>query len=113
MKNTVASRRSALKLMSMAAAAAVLGETVAGGADAPALVPLTSDDPTAKALGYVNNTNLVDAATNPTHQPSQHCGTCVQYQGKPGAARGGCNIYPGKSVSVNGWCRVWTAKPAT
>jgi hypothetical protein len=113
MKNPVAARRAAIKLISVTAAAAVLGEKFASGADAPALVPLTIADPSAKALGYVDNTNTVDAASNPTHTPSQHCSDCLQFQGKPGAARGGCSIYPGKSVSATGWCRAWVAKPGT
>jgi hypothetical protein len=74
----------------------------------PALDP---SDPTAKALGYVNDSTKVDAATNPTHKPDQKCGTCAQFQGKPGDARGGCNIFAGHSVSSGGWCKVWAKKP--
>ncbi len=76
--------------------------------DLPALDP---NDPTAKALGYTNDSSKVDATKNPTHKPEQKCGTCAQFQGKPGDARGGCNIFAGKSVSANGWCKVWAKKP--
>ena len=68
-------------------------------------------DPTAKALGFVNDSSKVDAASNPTHKPDQKCSTCAQFQGKPGDARGGCNIFAGKSVPAGGWCRVWAKKP--
>jgi hypothetical protein len=77
-------------------------------ADLPALDPA---DPTAKALGFVNDSSKVDAASNPTHKPDQKCATCAQFQGKAGDARGGCNIFAGKSVPSGGWCRVWAKKP--
>jgi hypothetical protein len=81
----------------------------AAAADLPALDPA---DPTAKALGFVTDSSKVVAAANPTHKPDQKCGTCAQFQGKAGDARGGCNIFAGKSVPVGGWCRVWAKKPA-
>jgi hypothetical protein len=78
-------------------------------ADLPALDPA---DPTAKALGFVNDTTKVDDAANPTHKATQKCGVCAQFQGKAGDARGGCNIFAGKSVPQGGWCKVFAAKPA-
>jgi hypothetical protein len=104
-----------LKMMSAGAAAVLAGaqRPSAGAAATPALVPLTSADPTAKALGYSDDTTKVNASAYPTHQADQKCSICVQFQGKSGDARGGCNIYPGKSVSANGWCSVWAKKPAT
>jgi hypothetical protein len=89
----------------------VLG-LIANSATAADLPPLDPNDPTAKALGFVNDTTKVVAADNPTHKPTQKCGTCAQYQGKPGDARGGCNIFVGKSVPQGGWCKTWAAKPA-
>jgi hypothetical protein len=80
----------------------------AAAADLP---PLDPNDPTAKALGFTADTTKVDAGTNPTHQPTQRCGTCAQFQGKPGDARGGCNIFTGHSVPQGGWCKVWAQKP--
>jgi High potential iron-sulfur protein len=78
---------------------------------AAALPALDPNDPTAKALGFVSDTTKVDAATNPTHKPTQKCGVCAQFQGKTGDASGGCNIFTGKSVPQNGWCKVWAQKP--
>jgi hypothetical protein len=77
----------------------------------PALVPLSGADPSAKALGYVEDSTKVDAKANPTHKPEQICATCVQFQGSSSDARAACNIYPGKSVSSRGWCKVWAQKP--
>jgi High potential iron-sulfur protein len=73
--------------------------------------PLDPDDPAAVALGFVTDTTKVDASVNPAHQPMQKCGTCSQFQGKPGDARGGCNIFAGHSVPQGGWCKVWAQKP--
>jgi hypothetical protein len=112
MNDEVAGRRALIKLLSVGAVAVLAGARVPRANAAAALVPLTGADPTAQALGYTDDSAKVDAAANPTHKAAQKCSTCVQYQGKPGDARGGCNIYAGKSVAANGWCRVWAAKPA-
>lgn len=69
-------------------------------ASAATLPPLDPNDPTAKALGYVN------AST----KPDQKCATCAQFQGQAADARGGCNIFAGKSVAGGGWCSVWAKK---
>ncbi len=79
-------------------------------ANAAGLPPLDPSDPTATALGFVTDSTKVNAAANPTHQAGQKCGTCAQFQGKPGDASGGCNIFVGKSVPAGGWCKVWAAK---
>lgn len=69
-------------------------------ASAATLPPLDPSDPTAKALGYVNDSAKAD----------QKCAGCAQFQGQPADPRGGCNIFPGKSVSAGGWCSVWAKK---
>jgi hypothetical protein len=108
-----ASRRALIKLLSAGAVAVLSGGRIMTASAAAALVPLTSADPTAQALGYVDDSSKVDAAARPTHKPDQKCSNCVQYQGQPGDARGGCNIYAGKSVAAGGWCTVWAKKPGT
>jgi hypothetical protein len=80
-------------------------------AAAAELTPLDPNDPTAKALGFINDSAKVDASANPTHKPNQKCGNCAQYQGKAGDARGGCAIFAGHSVPEGGWCRTWAQKP--
>ncbi len=90
-------------------AAQLMGGTMAN-ADATAL---DANDPTAKALGFVSDTNKVDGTANPTHKPDQKCSNCAQYQGKLADAVGGCNIFAGKTVPAGGWCKVWAKKPGT
>jgi hypothetical protein len=113
MKSNLLARRSLVKAM-VAGVVAVPGAALwrdAVAADAAPLVALKPDDPTAKALGYVEDSTKVDAKANPAHKPEQSCSSCVQYKGKVGDARGGCNLFAGKSVSSHGWCKVWAQKP--
>jgi len=84
---------------------------LASRAGAAGLPPLDPADPTAKALGFVTDSTKVDASSNPTHTAAQKCGTCAQFQGKPGEARGGCNIFAGHSVPQGGWCKAYAPKP--
>lgn len=58
------------------------------------------DDPTAKALAYVEK-----SAT-----PGKTCSNCSLYTGTGGAS-GPCAIFPGKEVASGGWCKSWAAKP--
>jgi High potential iron-sulfur protein len=77
---------------------------------APELPPLDTKDPTASALGYVEDTTKVDDKANPTHKADQKCDNCAQFKGTAGEARGACNIFPGKTVASKGWCKTWTKK---
>jgi hypothetical protein len=79
-------------------------------AAAAALPPLDPSDPTAKALGFVNDGSKVDVKAYPTYKPAQKCGTCAQYQGKVGDATAACTIFAGKSVPQGGWCQVWAQR---
>jgi High potential iron-sulfur protein len=65
------------------------------------LAPPDPSDPTAKALGYVN-----DSA-----KPDQKCANCALFQGAAIDSRGGCSIFAGKSVAAGGWCSGWAKKP--
>ncbi|HEX5442966.1 MAG TPA: high-potential iron-sulfur protein [Pirellulales bacterium] len=74
---------------------------------------VTSDDPTAKALYYVEDATKVDKS-NPLavrYTEGQHCGNCLNLQGDAGAAWRPCNLFPGKLVSSKGWCSLWTKIP--
>jgi hypothetical protein len=82
-------------------------------ARAGGLTPLDPADPTAKSLNFVTEGSKVDTKANPTYKPTQKCGNCTQYQGKPGDSSAGCNIFAGHSVPVNGWCKVWVQKTPT
>jgi hypothetical protein len=105
------SRRAIVKCGLAAGALGTGFSFLANSASAAGLPMLDPSDPTAKSLGFVTDTTKVDAGANPTHKPTQMCGTCAQFQGKPGDATGGCNIFAGHSVPKGGWCKVWAQKP--
>jgi hypothetical protein len=93
------SRRTILKLAgagSVAIAIPSIGPAVAGGH----LPKLKLDDPTAKALAYIEKSET----------PGQWCNNCQLYTGKPDKAWGGCAIFPGKEVAAEGWCKSWVKK---
>ena len=94
------SRRRFLKVAAgTTAAAAVLGglPRFARAADLP---HVTDADPTAKALGYVEDASKT---TNPKHKPGANCSNCQFYSGGP-SGYGPCALFPGKSVNAKGWC---------
>jgi len=103
------SRRDALKqfVLLCGAAGALAPAMNARGADLP---HLSAEDPTAKALGYTEDSKGVDAKKFPTHAAGQMCSTCMQFQGKAGDAYAACTIFAGKQVNANGWCQVWVKK---
>jgi hypothetical protein len=105
------SRRLILKRGVLAIAMVPGASLLSSMAQSADLTPLDPNDPTAKALGFVKDSAKVDAASNPTHQAGQKCGTCAQFQGKAADASGGCNIFAGHAVPQGGWCRVWAQKP--
>jgi hypothetical protein len=88
----------------------VIGFVGAQPAEAAALPLLDPNDATAKSLGFVSNAATVNAAKYPTYKTGQHCGSCVQFGGKPGDAAGPCNIFTGHSVPATGWCSAYVAK---
>lgn len=94
------SRRRFLKLAAGASAAALVISTVPSMARAADLPHLSPADPTAKALGYVENASQT---TNPSHKPGDACANCQFYSGAP-TGFGPCQIFPGKAVSAKGWC---------
>jgi hypothetical protein len=104
------SRRSIVKGGLIAGAMLPMAGLISRNAAAAALPPLDPSDPTAKALGFVNDASKVDAKAYPTFKPGQKCGTCAQYQGKTGDATAACTIFAGKSVPQGGWCQVWAQK---
>jgi High potential iron-sulfur protein len=85
----------------------LLGAADASGADLPLL---DSSDSVAQSLGFVSDASKVAANANPTFKPGQHCGVCMQYQGKPSDATAGCSIYAGHSVPARGWCRAFAQR---
>jgi hypothetical protein len=104
----IESRRRFLKLAAGTAAAAVMIAGLPRSARADDLPHVSEADPTAKALGYVE-----DATTtkDPKHKAGDTCANCQFYSG--GATGfGPCQLFPGKAVSAKGWCISHTAKKA-
>jgi hypothetical protein len=99
-------RRQFLNL-SVGAIAATLAVPKARAADLP---PLSPADPTAKALGYVDDSTTIDAGKTPQHKPGQACANCQQFTKQPGSDRGLCVIFTGKAVSERGWCGAYVPK---
>jgi hypothetical protein len=88
--------------------------TVVGGATAllaaPVLLaegkgPLPPDDPYAKSMGFVVDTNLADGKRYKKHSPDQSCANCQLYKGEPGSAEGPCSFFGHRIVPSTGWCR--------
>lgn len=80
--------------------------TQAAASDLPVLA---NDDPTAKALGYVQDASTVDPAKYPRYADGQACSNCALYMGGD-APQGACSIFPGKAVMAGGWCSVYAPK---
>lgn len=104
----IESRRRFLKLTAGSAVAAMLVGGLPRKARADDLPHVSEADPTAKALGYVE-----DAAT--TKDPKRKTGaTCANCQFYSGAATGygPCQLFLGKAVSAKGWCISYMPKKA-
>jgi hypothetical protein len=76
-------------------------------ADEPHMNPA---DPSAVAVGYVEDAGHVDAKKYPAYAKGQNCENCLQLQGTAGQPYRPCTLFPGKSVAAAGWCSAWTAE---
>jgi High potential iron-sulfur protein len=99
---------SAASLVVLGNANAAEPAKAAAEADLPKL-ELTN--PTAKALGYVEDTKKADQAKYKNHTAEQKCMNCRFMKGDPKKPRMGCTLFAGKSVASQGWCASWV-KPA-
>ena len=102
------SRRRFLKVAAGTTVAAVVVGGLPRFARAADLPHVTDADPTAKALGYVEDASKT---TNPKHKPGDDCANCQFYSGGP-TGYGPCALFPGKSVSSKGWCVSHSPKAA-
>jgi hypothetical protein len=66
-----------------------LGVAGARAASPPLLDPT---DPVAQSLGFVLDASKLDSSADPQFKTGQHCGVCMQYQGKSSDATAGCGI---------------------
>ena len=102
---TSISRRQLLRLTAIVVVAAPFSSVLSLTASAADATLISSDDPTAVALKYVD-----DAAKAKEAKPGSKCANCTLYQGTADSAQGPCAIFPGKQVKATGWCASWTAK---
>jgi hypothetical protein len=99
------SRRSFITLAGVTSAAVLVGvRPTLGLAQGGASPHVAESDPTAKALGYVEDASKVDKTKFPSYKAGAHCATCNFFQGKAADAYAPCQIFPGKSVNAKGWC---------
>jgi hypothetical protein len=94
-------RRRFLKLAGGTVAAAAVIGVVPGLVRAQDLPHLSTSDPTATALNYVEDASK---STNAKHKAGDVCANCQFFQGKAGDAYGPCQLFPGKAVASKGWC---------
>jgi High potential iron-sulfur protein len=93
-------------LLRAGASMPALSAVLVGAAPAAELPLVSTADPVAKAMLYVENAAKAKGA-----KPGSHCGDCALYMGKAGAKTGPCSLFVGKSVYAAGWCMAWAAKP--
>lgn len=124
--STFVSRRSFLKRGLICVSAASVVATYAGvGPVARAQgepKALSTDDPVAKAMGYVTDSSKADPAELAKKgQPDaskQNCSTCVLFKdgGKTISGAEGqfgtCALFQNGLVNSKGWCKSWAINPA-
>ncbi len=108
-KSTDTTRRAFLRSVAVAGSAVLVGLESAPAA-AQGAQKLSTSDPLAKSLGYVEDAASVDKAKFPTYKPGQVCDKCRFYTGTAGASDGPCQIFAGKLVSAKGWCSSFVQK---
>jgi hypothetical protein len=104
----IESRRRFLKVAAGTTVAAVVMGGLPRFARAADLPPVTEADPTAKALGYVEDASK---STNAKRTAGAGCNNCQFYSGGA-TGRGPCQLFPGKSVNAKGWCISYAPKKA-
>lgn len=118
------SRRDFVKksLTILAAVPAVVSLQNSAHAQGTPTTAVDAANPTAAALGYVEDNSKVDTAKYPKKAQAdgakQQCSTCMLYskgglkaQGKEGEY-GMCALFPTGLVAAAGWCTSWAPKAA-
>lgn len=100
-------RRRFLKAGAAAVPVVLIGGKVALAEDMP---KLGADDPTGKALGYVENAENADKARFPNYSAEQKCSNCQLMTGDASEEWVPCSLFPGKLVAADGWCSAWVMK---
>lgn len=78
-------------------------------ADAPGR--LDPADPSAKAIGYIEDAAKIDPKKEPLFKPASRCRNCNFYQAVDAKADSApCTIFANQRVAGPGWCRAWAQK---
>lgn len=101
------SRRQFLKMTVATSATAALGGFT-GFVLAADLPHVTDADPTAQALGYVEDAS---ATKSSLYKAGSNCANCQFYTGAADGY-GPCQLFPGKAVNAKGWCSSYAQKKA-
>lgn len=113
-------RRDFLKLAGLGViATALTDKLVPSKAFAADAGVLSSKDPMAVQLGYIEDATKVDKKKWPKRDGAegakQFCYNCMFYQSTdadPSKSKAApCQIFAGKSVKAKGWCNSWTQNP--
>jgi len=72
-------------------------------------IPLTEDEPRAKAVAYHYSARKVDRTKYPTYRPGQSCNTCKLLE-LGSAPQRVCSLFPDRLVNAAGWCNVWAQR---
>lgn len=67
--------------------------------DSEAKEVVSQNEPTAKAIGYVEKTPIAGSV----------CSNCIQAQ-DDGGKNIPCNLFPNKLVNRDGWCKVYVKR---
>ncbi|MDB5969085.1 MAG: High potential iron-sulfur protein [Hydrocarboniphaga sp.] len=103
------SRRRFLGLCGAAALAAIPARSFAQAAAAK----VDLNDPTAKALGYVENVASLKPGQEAALKTGSHCGNCALYTvAQEAAGHAPCGAFGGKLVAKTGWCRAYSPAAA-
>lgn len=70
---------------------------------------LDVNNPTAKALGYVEDAKDADKKRFPSFEKGQVCDNCNLY-GRVDRNKGTCTLFPNQWVTAKGWCASWIPK---
>ncbi|MGD9842005.1 MAG: high-potential iron-sulfur protein [Steroidobacteraceae bacterium] len=70
---------------------------------------LSPSDPSAAAVGYVDDARKVDLKRFPTYKSGQTCANCMLVQLQYAPYRP-CKLFPNYVVSEKGWCSAWVKK---
>jgi hypothetical protein len=71
---------------------------------------LDPNDPYAKAMGFVTDTNNADKAKFPKHTVEQSCAKCQLFTGTESDEWAPCSFFGKRLVPSTGWCRNWKPK---